>query len=265
MTPAQRQRAVRERVRLAAAMERGLASDIRNWLVRVGRVAAAAVRAGKPHAAETAAFAVRHRLERILRARLTAAAEAVARLVIDAAKASGRSLETKGLVADILSAASSWVKGYAAERVAQIAETTRRIIRRVIDRGQGLLDAAPTPPRALAWQIEEATAGEIGKRRAIRIARTETHVATERGNFEATREMARTLGDAYVKRWASVHDARTRPDHVKADGQTVDIDGYFIVGGERMLFCGDPSASPKQTVNCRCVTLYEPAILAQAA
>lgn len=242
-------REVQARAKLAAAMERALIADIAAWLARVGKVAASAIRDGHLHAAEMAAFAVRHRLERTLAARMMAVAAAAARFSLDQRKAAGP-METKGLIADVIAAATRWVRAYSATRVTQIAETTRRTLRRLIDRAQGDINTPPQPPRELAKVIVLATSGDIGRRRAVRIARTETHVAAERGNFEATREMARTLGDSYVKRWNSVHDARTRPDHAAADGQEVDIDQPFRVGGAAMMFCGDPNGPPEQIINC---------------
>lgn len=247
-----RARRVQERARLVAAMERALAVDVASWLARVGRVAAAHLIAGHEHAAEYAAHEMAHRLQRTMVARLRAIAEAAARAELAQVKAAGAALETKGLIDDVLGAATDWIAGYAADKVVQIAETTRKVLRRVI-----LASHEPaTPPRQLAKQIVEATDGEIGKARAIRIARTEAHTAAEKGSFEAMR----TVNIEVVKEWGAVEDKRTRPAHAEADGQTVAMSEAFTVGGERMLFCGDPNASAGNVINCRCVTLYNPVL-----
>ena len=42
----------------------------------------------------------------------------------------------------------------------------------------------------------------------------------------------------------------------EANGQTVDFYDPFIVGGEEMQYPLDPSASPENTINCRCTATY---------
>ena len=61
----------------------------------------------------------------------------------------------------------------------------------------------------------------------------------------------------YIKRWRSVGDNKTRPAHKEANGQEVDYDKPFIVGGEKMMYPGDYSmgASIKNTIRCRCVMI----------
>ena len=58
------------------------------------------------------------------------------------------------------------------------------------------------------------------------------------------------------KTWVTMHDQRVRKSHVAADGQTVDIDKPFMVGGEELDFPCDPLGSYKNICNCRCTTVY---------
>jgi uncharacterized protein with gpF-like domain len=44
-------------------------------------------------------------------------------------------------------------------------------------------------------------------------------------------------------------------DHLAADGQVQDIDEPFDVGGEQLMYPGDPAGSPGNTINCRCTVL----------
>ena len=145
----------------------------------------------------------------------------------------------------------SWVRRHSVKRVQQITKTTARAVRRQIITGTRL----GWSQSKIADAIRKATAGEIGRKRAERIARTETHTAFERGSYEQAKEL-RTLGLDIVSEWAAVEDKRTRPDHAEADGQTVDIGKPFTVGNEAMRFPGDPRASARQVINCRCTALY---------
>lgn len=54
------------------------------------------------------------------------------------------------------------------------------------------------------------------------------------------------------RQWIATLDSRTRPDHLAAHGQTVGVDEPFVVGGERMDYPGDPSASAGNVISCRC-------------
>ena len=47
-------------------------------------------------------------------------------------------------------------------------------------------------------------------------------------------------------------DGRERSSHRIADGQTVDADEPFIVGGEEMDSPHDLNGSPENVINCRC-------------
>lgn len=68
-----------------------------------------------------------------------------------------------------------------------------------------------------------------------------------------------------TKRWTNATNSRTRndghirPTHLEANAQAVPIDGYFVVGGDRLLFPGDPAGSDAEVCNCRCTIVYEEA------
>lgn len=87
---------------------------------------------------------------------------------------------------------------------------------------------------------------------AIRTART-AMTAAQNGGRQATMDSAKAMGIKLRKRWVSAKDARVRDVHGKADGQTVNTDEPFIVGGEKLMFPGDSSsASGWNLYNCRC-------------
>jgi uncharacterized protein with gpF-like domain len=125
--------------------------------------------------------------------------------------------------------------------VLPISETTKEHILKVISKG---IDEG--------WSIQRMTE-EIEREdyldgRVKRILRTESNRAINYGN-----ELAMDKFEYQVqKKWVAVHDNRTRHAHLSADGQTVDQQGEFDVGGEQLEFPGDPKGSPENTINCRC-------------
>lgn len=92
---------------------------------------------------------------------------------------------------------------------------------------------------------------EMNRASAIRAARTAATSAQNAGRQD-TFEAAAKMGITVRKRWVATKDERTRTDHRSADGQTVDYDKPFIVGGEKMMFPGDGTASAGNVYNCRC-------------
>ena len=55
-----------------------------------------------------------------------------------------------------------------------------------------------------------------------------------------------------IKIWVATLDGNTRDAHAGADGQEVPIDMPFNVGGEALMFPGDPNGSAENVINCRC-------------
>ncbi len=108
--------------------------------------------------------------------------------------------------------------------------------------------------RELAERIEGLPA--FDEARALRVARTETVGASNYGS-QAVRDGLRADGYRIEKVWIATLDNSTRPDHEAADGQGVDDDKPFQVGGETLMYPGDPSASAEQIVHCRCTTATE--------
>lgn len=103
----------------------------------------------------------------------------------------------------------------------------------------------------IAREIADITS--FGSNRAMTIARTETVSAYNGGDLDG----ALALGDLgpVAKQWLATGDARTRPDHVEANGQIVGLKDKFSVGGVSMDRPHDPSAPADQVVQCRCVML----------
>lgn len=91
-----------------------------------------------------------------------------------------------------------------------------------------------------AWQID-------------RIARTETHTASQVGAQQA----AEALGVPLLKDWISAEDSRTRPRHAEMDSiPPLPLNEPFPNG---LMYPGDPAGPASETINCRCVLAYRPA------
>lgn len=91
---------------------------------------------------------------------------------------------------------------------------------------------------------------ELSTSRAETIARTETV-----GGFNAA---AHTVaGEAegdYDRVWLATDDDDTRRSHRSMDGERAKPGKPY---SNRLMFPGDPSGKPSETVNCRCVELFE--------
>ena len=113
--------------------------------------------------------------------------------------------------------------------------------------------------RTLRRKLRQALGPDQWTGRADTIARTEATAALSQGTWQAGKARQDVFGETLFKRWSAIDDARTRPAHAHADGQVVPYAEPFTVGGEALQFPHDPTGSPGQTINCRCVLLVEDA------
>jgi uncharacterized protein with gpF-like domain len=127
-----------------------------------------------------------------------------------------------------------------------------------------IIDSATTNGASIpdvTAQVEalfDATDAKKWKDRARTVARTEVVGAYNGGLYDAFSMLVESDPDtSYVKRWLATEDHRTRPDHVKADGQTVPWGQPFDVGGFAMMYPHDPEGPPQEVINCRCTMLLE--------
>ena len=85
--------------------------------------------------------------------------------------------------------------------------------------------------------------------RAKFIAENESNVAR---SYQCNQEAIQQ--NKTYKRWVSIMDEHTRPDHKEADGQIVKINDPFVVGDSLLNYPRDFSlgATPSEIINCRC-------------
>lgn len=91
---------------------------------------------------------------------------------------------------------------------------------------------------------------------AERIVRTE---ATYAANLGAERSALDVFGsDGLQKEWLTSIDGRERASHRSTNGQVVDMDKPFNVGGELLMMPGDPRGRAANVINCRCAVAHLP-------
>ena len=103
----------------------------------------------------------------------------------------------------------------------------------------------------------------MNKASAVRNSRTAMTGAQNAGRQQAY-ERAAAMGIKLQKEWIATLDGRTRHSHGKADGQKVDINGMFSVGGCKMRYPGDvQNGTAAEIYNCRCTmcTVEPPEIM----
>lgn len=93
------------------------------------------------------------------------------------------------------------------------------------------------------------------------LARTTLNGIANGGSLLAAQlvdQASREAGEPGVggKTWVTAGDERVRETHADADGQTVPVDQPFDVGGEQLMYPGDPNGSNEEIINCRCTLIY---------
>ena len=119
--------------------------------------------------------------------------------------------------------------------------------------------------REMAKAIKEKS--KLSMFEAIRIARTESHSAAVFSTQSAVDSTAKETGVEFKKYWLNAIDDRTRTGHIAA-GETygpdsaIGMEEPYLVAAiegdekEELMHPGDPSGSPGNIINCRCVELY---------
>jgi len=236
--------------RLILSREIALAKMLAKTIAYLGRKAADQFRhVGKMVGPLGFSNGIAHVLRPSIRNTVLTFADQVVRKSLDFGGKSHNALETK-LFETLDAEIERFIAEHTAERVVQISDSLKQqiagIVRRGLQEGQS--------SEQIASAIVQATSGEMAKARARRIAQTETHTAAQVGQYAA----ARGSPFKFRKQWLATEDKRTRPAHAEANGQTRDLDEPFVVGGEELMFPGDPKGSAGNVINCRCVVLYEP-------
>lgn len=232
--------------------ERALQARLAVAIATAGRRAAEAQRHGE--SIEAATRTLPNDLARALVPALVDTARTFGGRVIRSPKSAHAFVLERKAFYDLDRGIADHFEGHTARRVVAISDAVREQIRAVIY--DGLVEDLGID--ALARRIVEATSGDIGMARALRIARTEIHNAAMYGQQAA----AEASPLAFEKVWLATEDARTRQSHADANDQRRPLDEAFVLEGEkgpvRLMYPGDRNGPPGETINCRCTVAYEP-------
>jgi hypothetical protein len=95
------------------------------------------------------------------------------------------------------------------------------------------------------------------------LAQTQLTAIASEGALRAAAEVAKTK--KVYKTWRTQGDARVRPAHSAAFGQTVPLTQPFTVGGFQLMYPGDPAAPLSLIANCRCFLAFEEEVVVASA
>lgn len=92
---------------------------------------------------------------------------------------------------------------------------------------------------------------------SITLSRAETIARTETGAVKGMIQRETYDNNEFVEgvKWITAHDSHVRLEHAAVDGDIVPKGEAFTVGGEKLMYPGDPSGSASNVINCRCDTV----------
>jgi hypothetical protein len=249
----QREQQYQERMtlRIARRMDLAFQRELNKAMRAIGEAH------GNPGAQAMARQEHNRRLANLLRREYNASFDLFGpRILKEAPKHHRLALETKAATDVFDRARQAWIEQMVALKVTEIGGTTEKqaiqIIREATQEAvrEGIASQAALGKLIQARITEQG--GVLSRARSRVIARTESHASAN----AATQEAAKATGLAMQKEWVSSSGARTRDDHRDADGQTVPLDMPFVVGGEELMYPGDPRGSAEQVINCRCASVH---------
>jgi hypothetical protein len=157
---------------------------------------------------------------------------------------------------DIISIIFEFVESEVGNRITQtvqnhyndIKNIAREAVRQGIEEGLGMNDIA---------KLISERQGEMDRWKARRIARTEVVTASNFGVETGAEEIPGNKRKVWISSFTQTSrgaDSGDQVDHMSMDGQRVQPNESFEepLTGEKLRWPGDPQASARNTINCRC-------------
>lgn len=115
-------------------------------------------------------------------------------------------------------------------------------------------------PAAIVASATDRYRARLLELRGTTIARTEAlaslHAARQEAYLQAV-EDGKIAESDIRRKWDSAGDMRVRHSHALLDGKTAGLrEPFRSPSGALLMFPGDPSAPPSETINCRCSLIY---------
>lgn len=129
-----------------------------------------------------------------------------------------------------------------------------RSIKAALDAGKPVgQDTILKAARSYSNRLLQHRGEVVAKTETLNTIRGAKHIAFTQGA-----QQAGLPATAVEREWSDTGDGREREDHGAADGQRVQGNEPFVVGGELMMYPGDTSfgASGAQTIGCRCYEIH---------
>ena len=117
---------------------------------------------------------------------------------------------------------------------------------------QGILAGEPLPK--VAARLQNVTG--MNYTSAVRNAQSAMSAAQSAGRIESY-HYAESIGISLKKEWLATLDGHTRDEHRALDGKKVGIDDPFEIGGETIMYPGDPDAPGHLVYGCRCTLISD--------
>ena len=162
--------------------------------------------------------------------------------------------------------AEAWFDDYELKFAQDIMDTTKRDMSVLLQDGMNQGWSIPTMQKHIGMLFEQYMYGgltgeafdwfseRMPNYRRENIARTETMRASNAGKTALYQDWGVPQHE-----WIATGDGRTRDAHIAAHGQRVDVGTAFFVGGEYLMYPGDPAGSAANVCQCRCTTVaYNP-------
>lgn len=171
--------------------------------------------------------------------------------------------QDEGLLARWLEAARRFMRSRPVEaRIQKVQQTTIDWVNRVVQNGLSEGESIDQVATTIQQKWTDPESG-INRWRAENISRTETISAANAGTREGAMSAVDELGIEMKRFWISTFDGRVREAHDTSLPQNAHLaepramEEPYIVDGEALQFPGDPSGSPGNVIQCRCVEGYQ--------
>lgn len=148
------------------------------------------------------------------------------------------------------------LKDFSADKITGLSDVLKEKINTELALGMTMGKSPYEVSQAIGRNLEDASIFRSTAARAEVIVREEYGRTFSAARQERMMQAAESGVRGLKKIWRHAgHPRIPRETHVAADGQIVDVDQPFLVGGEPLLYPRDPVGAPENTINCGCQSL----------